>query len=122
MATFNIAFEPPEAAKGAHRWKERPVDLVHLARQTMGDKDLESEVLSLFCRQMRQCLDRFASEPAANRPAIAHLIKSASRGVGAFAVAEAAEALETAPGDAACLARLAHAIAEADSFICGLLR
>jgi HPt (histidine-containing phosphotransfer) domain-containing protein len=122
MAAFNIAFEPPETATGSHRLKGRPVDLVHLARQTMGDKDLETEVLSLFARQARQCLDRLASEPPESRPAIAHQIKGAARGIGATAVAGAAEALEAAPADAASLARLAHAVTEAENFICGLLR
>jgi HPt (histidine-containing phosphotransfer) domain-containing protein len=122
MAAFNIAFEPPENGRGSFPSKGRPVDLGHLAVQTMGDKELEAEVLSLFARQARHCLDRFAVEPAESRPAIAHQIKGAARGIGAFAVADAAEALEAAPGDAARLATLAQAITEANNFICGLQR
>jgi len=122
MAAFDIAFQPPETGRGNHPSRARPIDLVHLARQTMGDQDLETEVLTLFARQARQCLDRLANATAAERAGIAHRIKGAARGVGAIAVADAAEALEVVPADAASLARLAHAVTEAENFICGLMR
>ena len=36
----------------------RPIDLVHLSKQTFGERDLESELLRLFDRQSRQIVDR----------------------------------------------------------------
>ncbi|MGO7580788.1 Hpt domain-containing protein, partial [Rhizobium ruizarguesonis] len=54
MAAFNIVFEAPYNAKGPCPSKVRPIDLVHLAKQTMCDKTLEIEVLQMFARQPRQ--------------------------------------------------------------------
>ena len=51
MAALNIAFEAPDNASGACPSKGRPIDLVFLANQTMGDKALELEVLQVFARQ-----------------------------------------------------------------------
>ena len=36
----------------------RPVDLVHLSRYTLGERDLEREVLELFCTQSFVFLER----------------------------------------------------------------
>ena len=55
MAALNIVFEAPDNAKGPCPSKVRPIDLVHLAKQTMGDKTLEIEVLQMFARQARAC-------------------------------------------------------------------
>ena len=39
-------------AETAPQSASRPIDLVHLARQTLGDRSLEQEVLRLFLTQM----------------------------------------------------------------------
>jgi HPt (histidine-containing phosphotransfer) domain-containing protein len=74
---------------------ETPVDLVHLARHTFGDSDLEREVLQLFMTQSRIYLNRLkeARDVEQWRRA-AHTIKGSARGIGAWAVAEKAQAAE----------------------------
>jgi len=61
MAALNIAFEAPDNARAMGPSRERPIDLVHLAKQTMGDKVLEIEVLQMFARQARNCLQEIGS-------------------------------------------------------------
>jgi len=74
---------------------ERPVDLVHLSRFTLGDEKLEREVLQLFRVQTGIYLNRL--ESAADRESwrhAAHTIKGSAKGVGAWAVASAAQSAE----------------------------
>jgi HPt (histidine-containing phosphotransfer) domain-containing protein len=105
---------------------QRPVDLAHLARSTMGDRSLEREVLALFARQATLLLDRMRQAEAASVAGIAHTLKGSARGIGAWQVADAAERLEAARDldqaaiDAA-LAVLARHVADADKFIAELL-
>jgi HPt (histidine-containing phosphotransfer) domain-containing protein len=99
------------------------LDRAHLARMTLGDERLAREVLQLFDRQAANFAARMRqAEPEATY-ALAHALKGSARGIGAFAVARAAEAVEDAarrPGDCmaaldmfdAALARARHAIAE----------
>jgi HPt (histidine-containing phosphotransfer) domain-containing protein len=74
---------------------DTPVDLVHLARHTFGDADLEREVLQLFVTQSRIYLNRLkeARDVEQWRRAT-HTIKGSARGIGAWAVAEKAQAAE----------------------------
>lgn len=122
VTVLKIAFEPPENARGGPARAGRPIDFGHLGRQTMGDKDLEAEVLGLFAREVRQLTERLAREPVSARPEIAHRLKGAARGVGAFPVATAAEALEAQPDDEGKAAALLRSVAEVIDFICGLSR
>jgi HPt (histidine-containing phosphotransfer) domain-containing protein len=75
-----------------------PIDLVHLARQTMGDHALEAELLALFDRQAAQIAEqlRLADSDAATifGPDLAHKLKGSARAVGAHEVASAAENYE----------------------------
>lgn len=76
---------------------ERPIDLVHLSKQTFGERDLESELLRLFDRQSRQIVARLTDGPVSEarwRADLAHTLKGSARAVGAFNVAAAAEAYE----------------------------
>ena len=76
---------------------DRPIDLVHLERQTLGDRELEREILSLFVRQSEMLGARIGGEAnAIERLTIAHTLKGSARAIGAFRVAEAAEAVENA--------------------------
>ncbi len=77
----------------------RPVDLVHLSRHTMGDGALERDVLQMFVVQSQVHLIRLkdAQDPVSWRTA-AHTIKGAARGIGAWPVADAAEAAERVAG------------------------
>jgi HPt (histidine-containing phosphotransfer) domain-containing protein len=103
---------------------DRPVDLVHLARQTLGNKDLEAEVLDLYQRQSVLLLSRIegADDERTWREA-AHALKGSSQGIGAVRVARCAAAVEahskeraTAAGIAALMA-LSHAVTETNSYI-----
>lgn len=105
-----------------------PVDLIHLAHYTMGDRDLEREVLCLFstqsqiyCNQMRDAKDIEVWKMAA------HTLKGSARSVGAWKVANAAEHSEDL-GDARfsanrnnLLRRIEVALREANEFIATLL-
>jgi HPt (histidine-containing phosphotransfer) domain-containing protein len=72
------------------------IDRTHLFRMTLGDHDLECEVLRLFDQQAGLLLARMAEADAAGVAALAHTLKGSARGVGAFGVARAAEAVEDA--------------------------
>lgn len=77
---------------------ERPIDLVHLARQTLGDRALEQEILTLYVKQARSLLTRIeACGCGRDRADLAHTLKGSSRAVGAWQVAQAAEAVEIVP-------------------------
>lgn len=101
------------------------VDMAHLSRQTMGDRDLEQEVLGIFRRQLRLMMTRLETitDPR-GRFEIAHGIKGSAQGVGAWRVAKAAEMLENSAQSGepmgAALSSLAEAVAEVLAEIDGL--
>ena len=106
----------------------RPIDLVHLAKQTFGERDLESELLRLFDRQSAQILAHLAGhDMIAGRVKadIAHTLKGSARAVGAFGVASAAEEYESAAArgedDKPAFEHLAQAVAAAHGAIVELL-
>ena len=106
---------------------ERPIDLVHLARMTFGDRSLEREVLTLFDRQAGLLMARMEAAAPAAVPTLAHTLNGSARGIGAWRVARAAEALELAcrPDEdefAAALKALRAATDEARAVIAELLR
>ena len=106
---------------------ERPIDLVHLARMTLGERSLEREVLQLFERQAMILMARMQAAPVAAVAALAHTLKGSARAIGAARVAHAAEAVEnTDPADPAdvkrALVALSAATAEARTYIADLLR
>jgi HPt (histidine-containing phosphotransfer) domain-containing protein len=107
---------------------ERPIDLVHLARMTLGDRGLEREVLQLFDRQAGILIVRMQEAARAGICAAAHTLKGSARGIGAWRVARAAEAVELAAGSAAegeleaAIARLGAAAAETRTLIADLLQ
>jgi HPt (histidine-containing phosphotransfer) domain-containing protein len=77
---------------------EHPIDLTHLARYTGGDPRVNAEVFRLFsrhCSETLGLLDLFLQAPQRKgwREA-AHGLKGAALGIGAFGLAEAAEAAE----------------------------
>jgi HPt (histidine-containing phosphotransfer) domain-containing protein len=119
-ATIGGAAGEPPAESG-----ERPIDLVHLARITLGDRGLEREVLQLFVRQAAVLLDRMEGADPDSVPALAHTLRGSAQGLGARRVAAAAEAVERAADDEALLrarATLRAAVEEARSVITDLLR
>lgn len=72
-----------------------PIDHAHLARYTLGNKDLEIEVLNLFVDQVPAYLVNMqeAGSDKEWRDA-AHTLKGSSRAVGAMTVADLAERAE----------------------------
>jgi HPt (histidine-containing phosphotransfer) domain-containing protein len=127
-ATAPLSVSDGTSAEGrAAIGAQRPVDLAHLARSTMGDRSLEREVLALFARQATLLLDRMRQAEPASVAGIAHTLKGSARGIGAWRVADAAERLEAAreldrAATDAALAVLAGHVADADKFIAELLR
>lgn len=122
MASLNIAFEAPEAPKGYGPSTTKPIDLVHLARQTMGDRSVELEVLKVFARQARQCLVEFSNADRDSMIATAHRLKGAAQAVGAFPLSRYAEEIEAGACDAAHVAMMTAAVAETENFINKLCR
>jgi HPt (histidine-containing phosphotransfer) domain-containing protein len=106
---------------------ERPIDLVHLARMTLGDRSLEREVLQLFDRQTAMLVSRIREGSRCAVAALAHTLKGSARGIGAGRVAGTAEAVELASasgGDSelkSAVERLAAAADEARAVIAELL-
>jgi HPt (histidine-containing phosphotransfer) domain-containing protein len=77
---------------------ERPIDFEHLFRMTLGDHSLEREVLQLFDRQAGMLMERIAQSQSAPGivAAAAHTMKGSARGIGAWQLARAADAVENA--------------------------
>ena len=77
---------------------DTPVDLAHLARYTGGDKSLNAEILRLFDGQISEMVGQLLSvleqRDASKWRQVTHTIKGAARGVGAFAMGEAAAEAE----------------------------
>lgn len=112
---------------------ERPIDLEHLSRMTLGERELEREVLALFDRQAGMLIVKMREAVPAVVSAYAHTLKGSARGIGAWSVARAAEAVETVANEtdqsklpdaklASALAQLGAAIGEARHVIGELLR
>lgn len=81
------------------------IDLEHLARYTGGEKELNAEVLRLFDDQISRMVAELngllASRDSKRWREVAHSIKGAARGVGAFSMGELAASAEPVnPADA----------------------
>jgi HPt (histidine-containing phosphotransfer) domain-containing protein len=105
-----------------------PIDLVHLSKQTFGERDLEAELLRLFDRQAAQIVARLSDPVMPDRrwrADLAHTLKGSARAIGAFGVAAAAESYEIATADAndldPALAALSRTVADAHTAIDQLL-
>ncbi len=68
---MQAALKQPQYRPSSHR----PIDLAHLASQTMGDRTLECEILTLFGKQLSQARASFAKANADERKRLAHTIK-----------------------------------------------
>ena len=85
------------------RRHDAPIDWAHLSRYTMNDKALEQEVLGLFAMEAPRYLAQLQS--AASHKAwieAAHTLKGSARAVGAWAIAECAQAAEAVHLSAEC--------------------
>lgn len=101
----------------------RPLDLVHLAKYTFGDRGLECELLGLFRSQAGIYVSRLETAADAKewRDA-AHSLKGSARGLGAWSLGDIAEDIEPlsyedTSGRAAAVARLREAISVVNVYI-----
>jgi HPt (histidine-containing phosphotransfer) domain-containing protein len=125
MAVWADAERPREV----HKASSRPVDLVHLSRYTLGERELERELLELFCAQSFRYLDLLKQcESDKDWKDLVHTLKGSAHAVGAWRVAEAAERAEPLSGEARAGSRAAHieeidtSLREADAYIKALLK
>lgn len=73
----------------------RVLDLAHLARYTIGNRELEEELLRLFRSQLRTQAEAIAAARDAETWRFAtHTLKGVARSIGARAIAATAEQLE----------------------------
>lgn len=124
MATDGIADGAGEQASASARApsRTRPIDLVHLARQTLGDSDLECQVLSMFLHQADSVCERIASADETETRRLAHGLIGSARGVGAFALADCAAEIEDRPSRPGALERLSALIEDVRAFVGGITR
>jgi len=104
------------------------IDLEHLGRMTLGERSLEAEVLVLFDRQAAILLAHMRDSAPPAVAAFAHTLKGSARGIGAWRVADAADAVEMqairadAGGVAGAVDRLSAAVEEAKAAIADRLQ
>ena len=120
MSAATIDFKPMASSS------EEAIDRRHLARMTLSDMSLEREVLRLFDRQSELLLARMHDAPIEAILTLAHTLAGSARGIGAWRVAQAAEAVEDAVRHhrrtlSSALDRLAAAIDEARAAIATIL-
>lgn len=113
------AFALPEAVDG-------PIDRAHLFRMTLGDHELEGEVLRLFDQQVGLILARLDQADPGGLRALVHTLDGSARGVGAWRVARASREVELAiynrSDTGPAVERLRTACAEASAAIADLER
>lgn len=122
MVAYNVAFDGPVSISGGQHSRSNPIDLVHLANQTMGDRSLELEILMTFARQARQVVAELGSGSEETIIKAAHRLKGAAQAVGAFQVSDAASAIEDGAVDPAHIAKVGAAVVEAENFILKICR
>jgi len=107
--------------------KHRPIDMVHLSKQTLGDHGLECEVLRLFDQMARVYFGRLESSTTeADVLRHLHTLKGAASGIGAWTIADLAKAAEDeirggAPVNPERIDDLDIAIQEVSAFIGDIL-
>src|SRR5262245_43781034 len=94
--------------------KTAAIDLEHLNRYTGGNRGLNEEILRLFddqCAAMLAQLERLIQENGAGTKSwheLAHTLKGAARGVGAFELADIAAEAEKVPADKNAAIAIVH--------------
>jgi hypothetical protein len=123
---LTLIASPSIAAGESVAGETAAIDIGHLGRMALGDRSLEIQVLELFDRQGELLMARIREVEPAGVALLAHTLTGSARGIGAWRVATAAEALEQAVREGAPLPpaveALATAVEEARLAICGLLR
>lgn len=123
----STAVQPKTRALEAANSRYRPIDMIHLARQTLGDKGLELEVLRMFDDAASVYFGRIErSTTVEELLRNLHTLKGAASGIGATAVASLAataerELREGAPVNPERIHDLEMAVAECRTWIEELL-
>ena len=116
-----------EALSQPDGMRSRPIDLVYLSRQTLGDPGLETEILGLFSEMAATYLKKVTDSGDPGEITIGlHSLKGAAAGIGAGSLAAEAKAAETEMHETGAisaerLSDLAIAVEEVRAFIAGLL-
>jgi HPt (histidine-containing phosphotransfer) domain-containing protein len=104
--------EPVQWGDDSHR--RLPLDLNHLYNQTLGDRNLQREVLKLFLERAADQIERLkAADDLDERRQLAHGLVGSARGIGAFSVAYVASEIELAKGPVTGRMRALEAAADA---------
>jgi len=124
---MDASFESPKQGCNAFAHRTRILDLVHLSRMTLGDRNVEAEVLALFLRQSETMTVRASNALGLELAALAHTLKGSAQAIGAWRVADCAERLETIAGTnpddvPSALAELLAAVKEANMAIARILQ
>lgn len=121
IATSAIAYDRPG---GSHSTIEtpQPIDIAQLRIQTMGDRDLERDVLLLFSQQASLIRTQLTTANPQERVRLAHGFKGSALAIGATAAGHCAANIMEHPLDEAEIARLDHLIVEVQDFIARMTR
>lgn len=128
MASEMALWTETASSEKGRKASSRPVDLVHLSRYTLGARELEQEVLELFCTQATIYIERLrqASSDKDWKDA-AHSLKGSASAIGAWRAAEAAQRAEALSGEGLAQGRslrlreIESAVREAEAYIDTLL-
>jgi HPt (histidine-containing phosphotransfer) domain-containing protein len=85
--------------RAARRSAADAIDVAQLTAATLGDKNLEREILVMFDGQLKTLLEQMVDEQPEKVAPLAHMLVGSARGIGACKMAAAAEALERAARD-----------------------
>ncbi|QND54272.1 Hpt domain-containing protein [Phyllobacterium sp. 628] len=119
QASMAFALPGGETSKPS---RKRPIDLVHLTRETFGNRALETEILSLFSRQICTIVDRLLQANVDERVRLAKSLKGSARAIGAFRVADMAETIERSPSDTKHVHELRFEIDDVRDYIAAITR
>jgi hypothetical protein len=123
----HLESKPPHSGPPTPLRHRRPVDLVYLARLTMGDRILECDVLAMFNHQITTYMARISATDAQDEIEFClGAIKGCALGVGAQNLAELAAGAERelaggTGGAVEALDDVAMAIEEASAYVSDLL-
>jgi HPt (histidine-containing phosphotransfer) domain-containing protein len=129
MASELASWGAAEQSTESRRSSSRPIDLVHLSRYTLGEREVEREVLELFCTQSLLYIERLRhAKSDQDWKEAAHSLKDSACMIGAWRTGEAAERAEVLSGDAfdrlrdMRLGEIESSVREAEDYIECLLR
>jgi HPt (histidine-containing phosphotransfer) domain-containing protein len=99
----NRSRDAVQRKRDAHWTRDTPIDWAHLSRFTLNDEALEHEVLALFAMDAPRYLAKMVTARGRKEwIEAAHTLKGSARAVGAWNVAECAEAAESLRLTAGC--------------------